>query len=436
MRILHYCLGYPPNRSGGLVKYSLDLMEEEQRQGNQIYSLYPGRYSPLKKTHIRYEKKLDTGIIVYELINSLPLPLYGGISDPEEFFKSVSKKIYKDFLKKLRLDIIHVHTLMGIHKEFFVAAKELGIKICYTTHDYFGLAPEPNFFINGKSYDKDNSIANWKLASTNALSVKKLRLFQLKYYYILKKIMKKLKIRKISEEHVTEEIRNSSESIAWINLKEYYEDIFSHINQFHFNSNLTKDIFLFNLGSIVSSFSVIPITNSSIKKRDKTYKMDLHKKIKKVAYIGPDESYKGFFEFLKLKEIFDESEFFEFHTYGYQPKRVISGVSQHGKYNLNNIEDVYENIDILIVPSLWKETYGLVTIEALSYHKYVFVSENVGSKDLFNDYFIFKDVVELKRKMNDPSFYDIKNNLSENLLLNKHASHVLNFYKAPIVKLS
>ncbi|MFP3931832.1 glycosyltransferase, partial [Enterococcus faecium] len=245
MRILHYCLGYPPNRSGGLVKYSLDLMEEEQRQGNQIYSLYPGRYSPLKKTHIRYEKKLDTGIIVYELINSLPLPLYGGISDPEEFFKSVSKKIYKDFLKKLRLDIIHVHTLMGIHKEFFVAAKELGIKICYTTHDYFGLAPEPNFFINGKSYDKDNSIANWKLASTNALSVKKLRLFQLKYYYILKKIMKKLKIRKISEEHVTEEIRNSSESIAWINLKEYYEDIFSHINQFHFNSNLTKDIFLF-----------------------------------------------------------------------------------------------------------------------------------------------------------------------------------------------
>ncbi|EKG9127492.1 glycosyltransferase, partial [Enterococcus faecium] len=158
-----------------MVKYSLDLMEEEQRQGNQIYSLYPGRYSPLKKTHIRYEKKLDTGIIVYELINSLPLPLYGGISDPEEFFKSVSKKIYKDFLKKLRLDIIHVHTLMGIHKEFFVAAKELGIKICYTTHDYFGLAPEPNFFINGKSYDKDNSIANWKLASTNALSVKKLR---------------------------------------------------------------------------------------------------------------------------------------------------------------------------------------------------------------------------------------------------------------------
>ncbi len=56
MRILHYSLGYPPNRSGGLVKYSLDLMEEEQKQGNQIYSLYPGRYNPLKKTHIRYEK--------------------------------------------------------------------------------------------------------------------------------------------------------------------------------------------------------------------------------------------------------------------------------------------------------------------------------------------------------------------------------------------
>ncbi len=100
-----------------------------------------------------------------------------------------------------------------------------------------------------------------------------------------------------------------------------------------------------------------------------------------------------------------------------------------GNTNINNIEDVYENIDILIVPSLWKETYGLVAIEALSYHKYVFVSENVGSKDLFNDYFIFKDVDELKRKMSDSSFYNIKNDLSENLLLNKHTTHVLNFYK-------
>lgn len=429
MRILHYSLGYPPNRSGGLVKYSLDLMEEEQKQGNQIYSLYPGRYNPLKKTHIRYEKKLDTGIVVYELINSLPLPLYGGIKNPEEFYKSVSKKVYIDFLKKLRLDMIHVHTLMGIHKEFFVAAAELGIKICYTTHDYFGLAPEPNFFGNGRSYDKDNSIANWQAASAHALSVKKLRLFQLKHYYILKKVIKKLKIKKIADENLLEKNGSYSESEAWIRLKRYYEDIFSHINQFHFNSNLTKEIFLFNLDSIVSNFSVIPITNSSIKKRDIAYKMDLHKKIRKVAYIGPDENYKGFFEFLRLKKIFDTSEFFEFHTYGHQPKKNISGVTQHGKYNINNIEDVYENIDILIVPSLWKETYGLVAIEALSYHKYVFVSENVGSKDLFNDYFIFKDVDELKRKMSDSSFYNIKNDLSENLLLNKHTTHVLNFYK-------
>lgn len=429
MRILHYSLGYPPNRSGGLVKYSLDLMEEEQKQGNQIYSLYPGRYNPLKKTHIRYEKKLDTGIVVYELINSLPLPLYGGISDPKAFYKSVSKKVYIDFLKKLRLDMIHVHTLMGIHKEFFVAAKELGIKICYTTHDYFGLAPEPNFFVNDRSYDEDNNVANWQAASANALSVKKLRLFQLKYYYILKIIIKKLKIKKIGEENLSEKNRSTSEPEAWIRLKKYYEDIFNHINQFHFNSNLTKEIFLFNLDSIVSNFSVIPITNSSIKKRDKSYKIDLHKKIKKVAYIGPDENYKGFFEFLKLEKIIDKSGFFEFHTYGYQPQKNISGISQHGKYNLNSIEDVYENIDILIVPSLWKETYGLVALEALSYHKYVFVSENVGSKDLFNEYFIFKDVDELKRKISDSSFYNIENNLSENLLLNKHTSRILNFYK-------
>ena len=38
--------------------------------------------------------------------------------------------------------------------------------------------------------------------------------------------------------------------------------------------------------------------------------------------------------------------------------------------------------DVLVVPSLWKETYGLVVPEAISYGVPVIVSENVGAKDI------------------------------------------------------
>ena len=55
-----------------------------------------------------------------------------------------------------------------------------------------------------------------------------------------------------------------------------------------------------------------------------------------------------------------------------------------------NIDTIYSDIDILIVPSKWKETFGLITIEALSYGVKVFVSENVGSKDLLQNHMYFE----------------------------------------------
>ena len=36
MRILHYSLGFPPYRRGGLTKYCLDLMAAQEMQGNVV----------------------------------------------------------------------------------------------------------------------------------------------------------------------------------------------------------------------------------------------------------------------------------------------------------------------------------------------------------------------------------------------------------------
>ena len=41
MNILHYTLGLPPYRSGGLTKYSLDLMLEQISEGHTLSLLYP-----------------------------------------------------------------------------------------------------------------------------------------------------------------------------------------------------------------------------------------------------------------------------------------------------------------------------------------------------------------------------------------------------------
>lgn len=48
MRILHYTLGLPPFRSGGLTRYASDLMEEQTKH-NEVFHLYPGKVDFLIK---------------------------------------------------------------------------------------------------------------------------------------------------------------------------------------------------------------------------------------------------------------------------------------------------------------------------------------------------------------------------------------------------
>ena len=47
---------------------------------------------------------------------------------------------------------------------------------------------------------------------------------------------------------------------------------------------------------------------------------------------------------------------------------------------------VNENMDLLIVPSICKETFSLITLEALSFGVPVLVSSNVGAKDIVCKY--------------------------------------------------
>lgn len=45
MKILHYILGFPPMRGGGLTRYVVDLMHAEKELGHDVYAMYPGNFS-------------------------------------------------------------------------------------------------------------------------------------------------------------------------------------------------------------------------------------------------------------------------------------------------------------------------------------------------------------------------------------------------------
>ena len=150
MRILHYTLGFPPYRSGGLTRYAKDLMISQNSLGHEVSTLYPSSSNILKKKcSVRFESNKD-GIDVYEMLNPLPVPLYYGIKSPKEMIdeSNLNEKSYMAMLEKVNPEVLHIHTLMGLPKRYLEIAHDKGIRIIYTSHDYFGLCPRVNLIDN------------------------------------------------------------------------------------------------------------------------------------------------------------------------------------------------------------------------------------------------------------------------------------------------
>lgn len=138
MKILHYTVGLSENRGGGLTKYVDDLVANQSKD-NSVMVLYPGEYNPLHRSAAIKKEKSKNGIPVYSIINPLSLPMMFGLKDKAYLEKKTSVSLWIQFLKRNEVDIIHLHTLMGLYEEFIDAANELDIPLVYTTHDYFGL---------------------------------------------------------------------------------------------------------------------------------------------------------------------------------------------------------------------------------------------------------------------------------------------------------
>ena len=105
MNILHYSLGYPPFRTGGMTKYCMDLMTQQKNDGHSVSLLWPGRYSLLDhdsriKDRIKYHYSNDILLGSYELINPMPVPLLEGVCDFDLYTKPINIKGMDDFFRK------------------------------------------------------------------------------------------------------------------------------------------------------------------------------------------------------------------------------------------------------------------------------------------------------------------------------------------------
>ena len=92
----------------------------------------------------------------------------------------------------------------------------------------------------------------------------------------------------------------------------------------------------------------------------------------------------------------------------------------HGVLSSKELKQELPKLDILIVPSLWHETFGYVVLEALLEGVPCLVSTNVGAKDLLPKNWIFEsnsDLEFLLKKI-------LKNPITNIKKMNKHIMNI------------
>ncbi|MGB2575436.1 glycosyltransferase [Leuconostoc citreum] len=425
MKIIHYSLGFPPERTGGLVQYVLDLAREQIRLGNDVTIMYPGKISFFsKKVSLRFAAREDIKSI--ELINSLPLPLIGNIGNPSDFMVSVDPTIFEELLKKEKPDVIHVHTLMGLYTEFISVAKKLNIRLVYTTHDYFGISPNPKFYLANHDFAEDYEHNIWEYVSNVGSSTLKHRLLQTSIYPEVRNILKNIKTNNFLS--LSESIDNieSQKKIKtntnYLDLRDYYLNILNNFNVLHFNSSVASKIYKKYLDLKCFKSEIIHVTSCNVN-LIKSSKIK-SKKIRTIAFIGPYTHEKGFDQFLKFVALHRDS--YVYVAMGDNRKIPVEyPIKNLGKFNGHQLDNFIGNVDLVIIPSAWHETFGLVGLEALSRNIKTIASNKVGFSDLLGDEFIFDDIT----KINICDIEDAKIYIPKIDNMAQHVLKIMNLYK-------
>ena len=390
MRILHYSLGFPPYRTGGMTKYVIDLALYQVSDGHEVGLLWPGGVNLFKQQAI-LKRKSYKGIKNYEIINPLPVPLDEGIVDVDEFVKVGNKDVIKSFFQKEVPDVLHIHTLMGFHREILDIAHELGIRTVFTTHDYFGICPKVTLFHWGRPCNDDHNCVDCVRCNRTALSLNKIYFMQSRAYRLLKdtsiaKMLRRKHRRKFFDEpEISDGLDGESytkNAEKYIELRKYYLGILENVDCIHFNSSVAEQVyrkFLFP-----KQYKTFPVTHSGICGHKKRKKYDSEKL--RITYLGPAKPFKGY-KILKqaLDELWDDGiRKFELHIFSSDGSSVAPYVNFKDGYQYCELEQIFDDTDILVAPSSCYETFGFTVLEALSYGVPVIVSENVGAKDLLN----------------------------------------------------
>jgi glycosyltransferase involved in cell wall biosynthesis len=140
MRILHVGWGFSPWRAGGLIFYAEDLMAAQVAAAHDVAYFFAGRHYPyLGGPRLRRWRR--RGVRMHELINAPIVPgAERGTRHPErELSEPRTEAAFERTVRAFAPDVVHIQELYGLPSSLIDVAAALGAPTVMTLQDYFPL---------------------------------------------------------------------------------------------------------------------------------------------------------------------------------------------------------------------------------------------------------------------------------------------------------
>lgn len=403
MKIL--IIGNDPHDVGGVANYTRPLAVEFARQGHSVFYFYSGawnkKYNWLFRPYLRIEGR-DFPFECAELINS-PNWTYN-FNNPLLDIKSPrAERIFEKYIKSRKPDVVHVHSRVGLPASLLEIASRNGIRVFNTVHVY-GFLCQKRVMVERDGRPCSGPLNLEKCADCpEPLKLRKLRFFarvERTNRNVLPSLVK-IKRKIVRRSNPGRDVASPSPSLPSPQQERLKEELTRRLDYMtslmnrHVSLNLcvSKDVklTLMRYGVRAEKLRVQPI-GSAIAETQKAEMHPLHDPLV-VGNIGGVRYYKGTHVLVDAVSRLSRDSY-GLKIFGPYDQDYVTGMMKGkeqlpieflGWYNPQDLPAILEQIDLMVLPSICKDTAPQTIFESYSARIPIVASDIGGFSDFVQD---------------------------------------------------
>jgi glycosyltransferase involved in cell wall biosynthesis len=370
MKILQVSQGFPPRENAGVELYTFNLSKALAARNHPVH-IFCREEDTKKEEFSSYEEEMD-GLGVTRVINNFT---WKSESDPRLYYdNSFFDKGFSDILKRKKPDLVHFQHIIGHSAHLVRIAKEMGYPLVFTLHDFFILCPRIQL-LKGDLQPCHGPLYGLECVScvTDIFRIIPPRDIRTRFFLKVKDRLPFPVIKWTKRFFLPPKFLHAKGYEVFHRYRYMYE-ILKLCDLLLTPSQYVKDLFLKYYSSFEPKIRVLSLGIPPIHGPHRSKLTD--KKVR-FCYLGNILPFKGVHILINTFKALPRGKagltiygsrkpFGESYAYYDGLKEQTAGfpIEFRGSYQREDLPEVLRDQDVLVLPSIWPETFSLVIREA------------------------------------------------------------------------